>query len=346
MEAHNFVTCSQRDEYGRAKYYVGVVHEQKTIVLAIRGTETLLDWLTDIDCHPEIADELGKEIYVHKGMLYTARLLKAELMGNKYFLEALINFKSYTLVVTGHSLGAGLAVVVGTLFRYVCTAKSPQSSLYRISFFHALCPWSLIGTVLSLACQPTKVKLERAERSETKNFFLLRFGEHDELNHRDVQVYAYAAPGVFDVKTVKRLRKKSNFITTFVFGKDVIPRVQYRSVLRLWCSMNRIMTSVDASPWGVFINRNHARKDTIFLFAEPDCPYVIRDKSQREEPFKRWCRDIAEDMKRATENYKLVHPTLYETKFLHAGNLFHMFRAIDSLEEGEESLRFDILAWE
>lgn len=111
-------------EPGRVGHFVAVQHDRKLLVIAIKGTSTLSDALTDVlgqamDHKVENAHRLGgnKDITtarIHEGMYAAAQLL---LEDTQHLVEHLFLPRGYRVVVTGHSLGAGVACLLGLFLK-------------------------------------------------------------------------------------------------------------------------------------------------------------------------------------------------------------------------------------
>ena len=88
------------------KFMIFVDESSKSIVLAIRGTFSLTDVIVDIICD----DESFLDGFAHRGILRGAtRIMK---QGREVLQEALENYPGYRMVITGHSLGAGTAILI------------------------------------------------------------------------------------------------------------------------------------------------------------------------------------------------------------------------------------------
>jgi hypothetical protein len=93
----------------RPAYAIGVDHKARQVVLAFRGTTDLNDMLTDAcaTCTPYL------DGYAHFGMLKAARWFVKHKLG--MLRELCDEHPSYGLLLVGHSLGAGTAVLVAHL---------------------------------------------------------------------------------------------------------------------------------------------------------------------------------------------------------------------------------------
>ncbi|GMI46354.1 hypothetical protein TrCOL_g387 [Triparma columacea] len=102
-------------------YVLSIDEIEQSIVLAVRGTIWPHDFLTDLVCEAELLPKgfagVGKEgMYAHKGMMRSAVGLAGKL--RHLIIEICLNdkYSTYPLVLTGHSLGAGVACIMSALF--------------------------------------------------------------------------------------------------------------------------------------------------------------------------------------------------------------------------------------
>lgn len=127
-------------------HYVAYDESEDTIVVAIRGTQSLSDCITDISAVPtavELTDTacgVAKEDYfVHGGILESAMYVERSL---EYYAitDGLLSgrYAQSKLVVLGHSLGAGVSILLSMLLwskhpqlreRMQCLAYSPPGGL-------------------------------------------------------------------------------------------------------------------------------------------------------------------------------------------------------------------------
>jgi len=99
-------------------YMVFVEHQKKEVIVAVRGTESLWDALADIqlklkDLQDSIPTKIpGDRFYTYKGFYMCAKAIK-QLLDQKQTLETLFKkYPDYSLVVIGHSLGAGACAIL------------------------------------------------------------------------------------------------------------------------------------------------------------------------------------------------------------------------------------------
>lgn len=110
------VGFSQEVAGGLVSHYTAFHPVDKVVVLAIKGSSSIDDVVTDIIAGKELlfdAEEIGKvSAHAHSGFAAAARAIVAEVSGT---VQALFVAQGYQLIVTGHSLGAGTACCVAKL---------------------------------------------------------------------------------------------------------------------------------------------------------------------------------------------------------------------------------------
>mmetsp|Transcript_15200 Transcript_15200/g.29639 ORF Transcript_15200/g.29639 Transcript_15200/m.29639 type:complete len:999 (+) Transcript_15200:251-3247(+) len=117
------------NDLGISPYIILVDRKWKTIVLAIRGTLSLEDMVSDVTISPtplgeDLCRECGldadwKDEQCHAGMLAGAKWIYDELKRHGLLDEAMTSreFAKFRLRVIGHSLGAGIAAILGWMLR-------------------------------------------------------------------------------------------------------------------------------------------------------------------------------------------------------------------------------------
>jgi hypothetical protein len=106
---------------GSVAHYVAISKKQKVALVGVKGTSSFEDLLTDC-CGTAITHELqgpfveggATEIRCHEGAILAAQRLADDL---DLLVEELLLPSGYKLVITGHSLGAGVAALVSVILR-------------------------------------------------------------------------------------------------------------------------------------------------------------------------------------------------------------------------------------
>ena len=113
---------------GQTPYAIVIDHDWESIVVVIRGSESLEDVLTCLTVRPTSLEEVGKlcgfdgrDLYAHEGMLKAAKWIYDDIMTVGALHELLLDenskFSSFRLRITGHSLGAGCAAILALMLR-------------------------------------------------------------------------------------------------------------------------------------------------------------------------------------------------------------------------------------
>ncbi|KPA78449.1 hypothetical protein ABB37_06076 [Leptomonas pyrrhocoris] len=131
-----------RNKVCQPVHYVAFDRSSDALIIAIRGSMSLQDCVTDFAATPEVITLDGaeekhppSEYYVHGGMLRSARFV-LENLRQQGILHVILRgrYSSKKLVVLGHSLGAGVGLILSALLwsdnpslrgRLRCFAYSP-----------------------------------------------------------------------------------------------------------------------------------------------------------------------------------------------------------------------------
>lgn len=116
---HNeIVYASFKNDIYEIPFYVVIDKKYQTVVVAIRGTLSLQDVITDLVIERSELDIPGfPKACAHNGILQSAKYLKNALEKDNILEEALSRVEGGKLVITGHSLGAGAAALLAILLK-------------------------------------------------------------------------------------------------------------------------------------------------------------------------------------------------------------------------------------
>jgi hypothetical protein len=133
-------------------HFVALDHVLCWIVIGVRGTLTLSDVFTDLD-GGSVAVKLGDaEGYVHEGVWLAASWMVLRLV--EPLQQLMVEYPDYQVVVTGHSLGAAVAGMVGLKLRHALSDASLQlRAEERVCAYLFACP-CICTDGLANACKP------------------------------------------------------------------------------------------------------------------------------------------------------------------------------------------------
>lgn len=114
--------------FSEIPYCIIVDHDWKCVVVAIRGTFSLEDCVTDVLIEPVSLEALGEEFgfdghdqYCHGGVMTSSRIVFRDLQRHglldKLLLGDAATHAGYSLRIVGHSLGAGVATILSYTLR-------------------------------------------------------------------------------------------------------------------------------------------------------------------------------------------------------------------------------------
>ncbi|POI27358.1 hypothetical protein CIB84_008892, partial [Bambusicola thoracicus] len=117
-------------------FFVALDHKKEAIVVAVRGTLSFEDILTDLsaDCEDLTLEDVLENGFVHKGITQAANYIYQKLINDGILNQAFTIAPEYKLVIVGHSLGGGTASVLAIMLRnsfptLKCYAFSPPGGL-------------------------------------------------------------------------------------------------------------------------------------------------------------------------------------------------------------------------
>lgn len=150
----------------RPCFYVAKDASTNSVVVAIRGTMSLEDCITDMVATPAevmLDETTNSRGWVHSGMLQSATNVLQILVKDGVLHEILQGrFATSNVVVVGHSLGAGTAAILSILLwtrypalrnRFRCIAYAPPGGLLSQST-RRFCDSFMVGTVVGFDVIP------------------------------------------------------------------------------------------------------------------------------------------------------------------------------------------------
>ncbi|XP_049419485.1 diacylglycerol lipase-beta [Epinephelus fuscoguttatus] len=136
LQYRDFIHVSFHNQIYEIPFYVALDHKREAVLVAVRGTLSLKDVVTDLSaaCENLPIDGVSGACYAHKGICQAANYIYRKLVNDGILNQAFSIAPEYKLVITGHSLGAGTASVLAILLRnsyptLQCYSFSPPGGL-------------------------------------------------------------------------------------------------------------------------------------------------------------------------------------------------------------------------
>lgn len=136
LQYRDFIHVSFHNQIYEIPFFVALDHKREAVLVAVRGTLSLKDVLTDLsaECENLPIEGVTGACYAHKGMCQAAGYIYRKLVNDGILNQAFSVAPEYKLVITGHSLGAGTASLLAILLRpsfptLQCYSFSPPGGL-------------------------------------------------------------------------------------------------------------------------------------------------------------------------------------------------------------------------
>uniref|UniRef100_A0A8V0ZG82 Diacylglycerol lipase-beta n=1 Tax=Gallus gallus TaxID=9031 RepID=A0A8V0ZG82_CHICK len=136
LQYRDFIHISFHNKIYEIPFFVALDHKKEAIVVAVRGTLSFEDILTDLsaDCEDLTLEDVLENGFVHKGITQAANYIYQKLINDGILNQAFTIAPEYKLVIVGHSLGGGTASVLAIMLRnsfptLKCYAFSPPGGL-------------------------------------------------------------------------------------------------------------------------------------------------------------------------------------------------------------------------
>ncbi|KAM8798638.1 diacylglycerol lipase-beta [Eudromia elegans] len=136
LQYRDFIHISFHNKIYEIPFFVALDHRKEAIVVAVRGTLSFEDILTDLsaDCEDLTLEDVLENGFVHKGITQAASYIYRKLINDGILNQAFTIAPEYKLVIVGHSLGGGTASILAIMLRnsfptLKCYAFSPPGGL-------------------------------------------------------------------------------------------------------------------------------------------------------------------------------------------------------------------------
>uniref|UniRef100_A0A8C2JVF1 Diacylglycerol lipase-beta n=1 Tax=Cyprinus carpio TaxID=7962 RepID=A0A8C2JVF1_CYPCA len=136
LQYRDFIHISFHNQIYEIPFFVALDHKREAVLVAVRGTLSLKDVLTDLsaECEDLCVEGVSGTCYAHKGISQAAHYIYKRLVTDGILSQAFSVAPEYELLICGHSLGAGAAALLAVLLRSThptlqCYAFSPPGGL-------------------------------------------------------------------------------------------------------------------------------------------------------------------------------------------------------------------------
>ncbi|PBC25090.1 diacylglycerol lipase-beta [Apis cerana] len=131
LSTDDILFASFKNNLCEIPFFVIVDEKTNKIVIILRGSLSLRDVITDITADSAIFECEGVPpgAQAHRGMIQGAKLILRQLDNHKVLERAFNMYPHYDLLITGHSLGAG----IGTLLGFLLRQRYPSLKVYAFA---------------------------------------------------------------------------------------------------------------------------------------------------------------------------------------------------------------------
>uniref|UniRef100_A0A0N4Z6I7 sn-1-specific diacylglycerol lipase n=1 Tax=Parastrongyloides trichosuri TaxID=131310 RepID=A0A0N4Z6I7_PARTI len=203
IQKEDLLLVSPENTFFEIPFIVCLDHSTNSIVITIRGSASIHDFVTDlslrehivsIDVDPDITVK-GDEIKVktHEGMIIAAKTILTKINNSGILEKAFTDYPSYDLIITGHSLGGGVGSLITLLLKQKytrnikCYAISPPGCVLDIEGRKYL-----KNSVLSII-----IGEDIVPRMSYHSLFKLKCSIEEELYRTRMKKYEILTKGIF-----------------------------------------------------------------------------------------------------------------------------------------------------
>ncbi|KAL7050484.1 hypothetical protein ACKWTF_004097 [Chironomus riparius] len=222
VSADDVIYASFKNQVFEIPFCILADHKMKSIVLSIRGSWSLSDIFTDLAAKPEefVAPGFPDNTYVHYGMAKCCDQILKNLEADNLLDKVMQMHPGYELVITGHSLGAGLSILVGAKLR----AKYNNLKVYGFA-------------------TPSGMLTREAAKFTEQFAFTVVVGD-DCIARISVEAVEYLRTNILESLQSCRLPKYRVILNGFAYALLGIPS---RDLEKTWYNVNEVSTQSNHS---------------------------------------------------------------------------------------------------
>ena len=194
-------------------HVVYIDHNTRSVVLGIRGTHSVHDALTDLG----LAAVSFHDSYAHQGIAESAAWIVKE--ATPALASACASHPDYSVVVAGHSLGAGCAVLATMLLRDISHVDA-EAALHTYTGSVAVRVVVACGVASVGALTAVLLCTEHADSKPAAGPSPISVASAA-ASMREATCVAFATPACLSPKLA---REAAPFVTNVILGADAIPR--------------------------------------------------------------------------------------------------------------------------
>ena len=203
------------------EYYLAVDHSSCNLIITLRGTLGLSDLLTNLACEYTTIWVNDSACRVHAGMFAQARALSQR--GSRLHRavhEGLERWSDYGVVIVGHSLGGGVASLLGLLW------SSLKAEIWTEEGGGGGASSSSSSTAAANTPSTVPMSTSNQQQRPVMGTFLTSRASELPMN-RPIHVYSYGTPCVATLTLAKAMR---GLVTTMVHGQDLVTALSLGTV--------------------------------------------------------------------------------------------------------------------
>lgn len=271
ISGDDLLFASQAEGFNKIVFFIAIDRVRKKLIIALRGSESMPDAMTDAACKPTNCASIDECCFCHDGFRQSMLSMFETFERDQRTQQFLAENKDFGIVVVGHSLGAGVTVLL--------TLQLLKNS-----------------------------------------------GNNPNYTGRDIHGYALAAPPAVCTEYADKMEKEAEkHITIFLYGKDMIARLQWNSIMKIKCAVLRLLRQCQQSALWVHRHGLNANSETILSALDPSSSYIVRngDANKLKRARQKWNDDIRKDIAKL-KVLSDIDRSQWDIELQHIGKVFHI----------------------